>query len=144
MSQTFGKFTANTDGRTLEKNVADDVLRLINSSIRGGRWRDDQRSPSFSSVMNYGNSPLAVFDNGVVDLRALTHSIKNILIMFETRIEASSLNILATTEDRQFNSTKSNIQWPVFIIRGTLRETGGPFYLRMRIDITYGHASTDM
>lgn len=144
MSQTFGKFTGNTDSKTLGKSVADDILRLINASIRGGRWNDEKHSPSVSSVMNYGNSPLADFSEGVVDLKALANSIKKTLIMFESRLVASSLRILTIVEDRKFNSSKPNAQWPLFVIEGVLKETGDPFQLRMQIDVTYGHACADM
>jgi predicted component of type VI protein secretion system len=144
MSQTFGKFTGNTDERTLGVNVSDDILRLINASMRGGRWHDDKHSPSMSSVMNYGHSPLAVFGDGVVDIKSLALAIKNILVIFEPRLEPSSLSILAMIEDRKFNSAKPHTQWPVFVIEGILKETGDPFRMRLQIDVTYGHASVDM
>lgn len=144
MSQTFGKFTGEIDDRTLGINVSNDILRLINASIRGGRWHDEKHSPSVSSVMNYGHSPLAIFGNGVIDIRALVQAIKNMLVVFEPRLEASSLSILATLEDRKFSSSKPHAQWPVFVIEGILKETSDPFRMRVQIDVTYGHASVDM
>lgn len=143
MSQSFAKFFGPVNESSLPRSVANDVLSLINASIRGGRWRGEKGSHAFSSVANFGNPPLACLGAGQTDLRSIAVAVKDVILVFEPRLLPSSLSVVAGTEDERFDSARPNAQWPVLSIEGVLVETNEPFRLRMRIDLAHGHVCAD-
>jgi predicted component of type VI protein secretion system len=141
--QLFEKLSGAVREHSLSKNVANDILLLINASIRGGGWQGKKDDLAFSSVLNFGNPPLACFGNGIVSPRSLASTIHKSIVMFESRLVPSSIKVMVTLEEHGYDSSRPNIQWPVVLVNGVLAPTGENFRFRMRIDIVDGHASAD-
>jgi predicted component of type VI protein secretion system len=123
--------------------VSNDILLLVNAAIRGGRWPGRKDDPAFSSVLNFGNPPLASFNDNSTSLRSLALAIHKAIAMFESRLIPASIKVMTALEERGYDSARPNIQWPVVLVNGVLAPTGENFRLRMRIDVLNGHASAD-
>lgn len=144
MPQLFSKLSAEGGAGTLASGVANDILALMNASLRAGRWEGTRNSPAFSSVLNFGNAPLGCFGDGKADLKSLANSIKTAILMFESRLIPSSVKVLAMVEQGMFDGSRSKFQWPVFCVEGVLAANNEPFVFRMRIGVLHGHACADI
>lgn len=143
MSQLFEKLSGTVRDHSLSKSVANDILLLVNASMRGRRWRRKENDLAFSSVLNFGNPAEIYFGDGTTSLHSISVAIHNTIVMFEPRLVPSSIKIIATLEEPGYDSSRPNTEWPIVFIDGVLTPTGENFRLRLRINIFDGHASAD-
>lgn len=143
MPQVFAKLSGQVREEDLPTSVAQDVLALINASIRGRQMQELRGTPAFSSVLNFGNAPLARFGAGYIDLQFLANSVRATILMFEPRVIARSLVVTALIDEGRSLSFRPPSQWPLFCIDGALVRGDRPLRLRMRIDVAHGHACMD-
>lgn len=143
MPQVFDRLSGHVRAEDLPTSVANDIVALINASIRGGQLPQVRGTPAFDSVLNFGNAPLARFGAGYIDLQSLANSVKATILMFESRVVSRSLVVTAVIEEGWSSRFRPPSQWPVFCIDGALVSGDRPLRLRMRIDVAHGHACLD-
>jgi type VI secretion system protein ImpF len=82
----------------LRRVIAQDILSLLNSTVRSAKVDMPEKSWVMSSVLNYGNPPWVALGSSRIDPYQMAIDIQSTVSKFEPRLVPSSVKVITRLE----------------------------------------------
>jgi type VI secretion system protein ImpF len=98
MPVLFNKLSTQSSKINLRRVIAQDILSLLNSSVRGAKLELTGKSWVKSSVLNFGNPPWVALGNSGIDPFQIAMDIQSTIAKFESRLAPATVKVIARLE----------------------------------------------
>jgi type VI secretion system protein ImpF len=102
----FNKLSAQSAKISLRRVIAQDILSLLNSSVRSSKLELTGKTWVMSSVLNFGNPPWVALGSSRIDPFQMALDIQSTVSKFEPRLVPATVKVttrLETIKTRQNN-----------------------------------------
>jgi type VI secretion system protein ImpF len=113
----------------LRRVIAQDILSLLNSSVRSAKVDMPEKSWVMSSVLNYGNPPWVALGSSRIDPYQMAMDIQSTVSKFEPRLVPASVKVITRLETIR---TSQNSLY--FDIQGQRQGQSDIFKMRLVLD----------